>query len=96
MTKRSGATAASPTKTATEPTWLDYNLAHISSKPRWCIVKFIEDNVVHVNDDASQQGHWMTACGLDIMDQPYSRAHPQMVSCLECLCIMGPSNLYLS
>lgn len=71
-------------------------MSHVSSRPRWCVVKFLAANVVHVNDDASKTGHWRTACGLDILESEYSRAHPQMVTCLECLVVMGPKGLYLS
>lgn len=51
---------------------------------------------MHVNDDASRKGHWETACGLDIMDHEYSRAHPQMVTCLACIVEMGPALVYMT
>lgn len=69
-------------------------MSQLFDRPRWCCVKFLDEGVVHVNDDKTKNGHWTTACGRDIMDVQYSRAHPQMVSCLECLVIMGPDNLY--
>lgn len=68
---------------------------YISSKPRWCVVRFIEENVVHVNDDASRDGHWITACGVSIMEHEYTRAHPQMVTCLACIVVMGTDSLWL-
>jgi hypothetical protein len=63
-------------------------------RPRWCVVKFLDENVVHVNNDKTH--HWITACGRDIAEGEYSRQHPQLVNCLACLVAMGADGLYLT